>query len=328
MSESSREAVTRAITRMHADLGEPLTIDDLARTAMYSKFHFTRVFEKVTGVSPGRFLSAIRIDEAKRLLRETTLSVTEISHRVGWSSVGSFSSRFSASVGVSPSGYRRAEGFVPRPRAGGTTTRHLGVATSIRGNIRPADGDPPSYVFVGLFRERIPQGTPAACVLLQDTGGYLLSPVPIGSWYVLACGLPPDCETGEGVLVDGLDGVLVGASELVTVRPETTMINVDVDLHQAALHDPPMLLSLAHLTPEPMIAVAGSPTPTRHMPTQRPEYAATGAVLATAAVRTAHTVGGAHAARSSRRGRPAASHAVGVEVLSVSTMATPLALRR
>ncbi|NNJ08505.1 AraC family transcriptional regulator, partial [Streptomyces sp. PKU-MA01144] len=54
-------AVLRVIDEMHANLGQELTIDDMARTAMFSKFHFTRVFRDVTGTSPGRFLSALRL---------------------------------------------------------------------------------------------------------------------------------------------------------------------------------------------------------------------------------------------------------------------------
>jgi AraC family transcriptional regulator len=57
-------AVERAVETMRDNLGERLTIDDLARSAMFSKFHFSRVFQRVTGVSPGRFLSAMRLDVA------------------------------------------------------------------------------------------------------------------------------------------------------------------------------------------------------------------------------------------------------------------------
>ena len=54
----------------------------------------------------------MRIEEAKRLLTTTTLPVTEISHRVGYSSVGSFSTRFATSVGVPPSTYRQLGGVI------------------------------------------------------------------------------------------------------------------------------------------------------------------------------------------------------------------------
>ncbi|MBC6467403.1 helix-turn-helix transcriptional regulator [Actinomadura alba] len=91
---------------MYARLGEPITIDDMARSAMYSKFHFTRMFQQAIGVPPGRFLTSVRFREAERLLLSTSLSVTEIAERVGYSSLGTFSAKFKSTFGLSPSVYR------------------------------------------------------------------------------------------------------------------------------------------------------------------------------------------------------------------------------
>src|SRR5437660_11978338 len=66
MEDVAERAVLRAIDAMRERLGEPLTVDDLARAAMFSKFHFTRLFQRLTGVSPGRFLSALRLQKAKQ----------------------------------------------------------------------------------------------------------------------------------------------------------------------------------------------------------------------------------------------------------------------
>ncbi|MFC7615902.1 helix-turn-helix transcriptional regulator [Actinokineospora soli] len=52
MDETVVRAVERAITTMRGSLSDKVTIDDLARSAMFSKFHFSRVFRKITGVSP------------------------------------------------------------------------------------------------------------------------------------------------------------------------------------------------------------------------------------------------------------------------------------
>ncbi len=322
MSETNEHAVTRAIERMHADLGEPLTIDDLAHTAMYSKFHFTRVFERTTGVSPGRFLSAIRLDEAKRLLRETNLTVTDISHRVGWSSVGSFSSRFSDSVGVSPSGYRRSAGPMPRPRTGSLLPRQGGVSTGVRGRVLLPEGDAPACIVVGLFRERIPQGRPAACVVLGAAGDYELSPAPVGNWHVLACALPPGGTDVADVDLDDVEQLLVGASNVVAIRTDTTMINVDVDLHPVTMYDPPVLLSFAHLRPTPTAKTAASPLPVKTIPAPR-----TGASAARSAGRRRPVDRGAGQRMAGRAGTGVGT-GVGVDVLDAATMATPLAIRR
>ena len=62
--DSVEKAVERAIATIRTSFADDVTIDDLARAAMFSKFHFTRVFRRTTGVSPGRFLSAVRLQEA------------------------------------------------------------------------------------------------------------------------------------------------------------------------------------------------------------------------------------------------------------------------
>src|SRR5918992_4039442 len=131
MSKHAEQSVQRVIESIYRNIGEPITIDDMARTAMFSKFHFARIFQRTTGVSPGRFLSAVRLQEAKKLLLSTSLSVADISHQVGYSSVGTFSSRFKRSVGLSPTVYRELGGptppnHPPNPRLGARPPRLRG----------------------------------------------------------------------------------------------------------------------------------------------------------------------------------------------------------
>jgi AraC-like DNA-binding protein len=98
--------------------GEPLDVRALAREAFASEAHFIRSFRAAFGETPHRCLQRRRVERAKELLRATDESVTEISLRVGFRSLGSFSSTFRALVGESPSGYRadwraRGEPAVP-----------------------------------------------------------------------------------------------------------------------------------------------------------------------------------------------------------------------
>ncbi|MBO0611215.1 helix-turn-helix domain-containing protein [Myceligenerans salitolerans] len=105
------EAVERAKALMHEQFAEALTVDDMAEAAWFSKYHFTRLFRDVTGVSPGRYLAAVRMAHAKHLLRTTQMKVVDITVGIGYSSVGTFSSRFRIHVGISPTEYRaRAHG--------------------------------------------------------------------------------------------------------------------------------------------------------------------------------------------------------------------------
>jgi AraC-like DNA-binding protein len=99
-------AVRRARDLIDRDFGTPLDLDVLAGEAGYSKFHFARLFAAAYGETPRAYLSRRRIERAKNLLRTANLSVTEICLLVGFESLGSFSARFRALVGQSPSTYR------------------------------------------------------------------------------------------------------------------------------------------------------------------------------------------------------------------------------
>jgi AraC-like DNA-binding protein len=85
---------------------EPLTLKQIASAASLSPNHLLRVFSQVYRQTPHEFLTARRIDEAKRLLTRTELSITEICFAVGFQSLGSFSSLFQRRIGLSPSQFR------------------------------------------------------------------------------------------------------------------------------------------------------------------------------------------------------------------------------
>jgi AraC-like DNA-binding protein len=85
---------------------QPLDLDTLAGTANVSKYHFARCFAETYGETPMRYLTRRRIERAQDLLRSANLTVTEVCMMVGFSSLGSFSSRFRELVGESPTRYR------------------------------------------------------------------------------------------------------------------------------------------------------------------------------------------------------------------------------
>ncbi|GAA1422151.1 helix-turn-helix domain-containing protein [Catellatospora coxensis] len=96
----------RARDHIDRHYAEPLDLDRLARVARVSKFHFVRSFEATYGETPIRYLTRRRIERAQDLLRLANLTVTEVCMIVGFASLGSFSARFSALTGESPTGYR------------------------------------------------------------------------------------------------------------------------------------------------------------------------------------------------------------------------------
>jgi AraC-like DNA-binding protein len=101
---------------MDLHFSEAVDLDRLAATAGFSKFHFVRAFKEAYGETPGNYLTRRRVERAKDFLRSANLTVTEVCLLVGFSSLGSFSSRFSELVGMSPSEFQRsaqAGGGVP-----------------------------------------------------------------------------------------------------------------------------------------------------------------------------------------------------------------------
>jgi transcriptional regulator GlxA family with amidase domain len=91
---------------MDRDYAQPLDVPTLAREALMSAGHFSRSFRAAYGETPYGYLMTRRIERAKALLRRGDLSVTDVCVEVGCTSLGSFSSRFTELVGVSPSAYR------------------------------------------------------------------------------------------------------------------------------------------------------------------------------------------------------------------------------
>ena len=85
---------------------EPLGGDDLAGAAGLSRAHFSREFRRAFGESPLAYLLTRRMERAAALLRTTDRSVADICFSVGLLSVGSFTTSFTRTYGVSPTVYR------------------------------------------------------------------------------------------------------------------------------------------------------------------------------------------------------------------------------
>ncbi|HEU0177055.1 MAG TPA: AraC family transcriptional regulator [Blastocatellia bacterium] len=113
MRASTREELYRRIHRakefIAASFEEPITIDEMAGVACLSTNHFLRTFRQAFRQTPHQFLTAQRLERARKLLLHTDLSVTDVCLSVGFESLGSFSSLFRREMGASPEQFRRAK---------------------------------------------------------------------------------------------------------------------------------------------------------------------------------------------------------------------------
>ena len=242
-----RRAVERVIDYSRTQLDRTLTLDEMARVAFISPFHFIRVFNKVTGIPPGRFRSVMRLETAKRLLLTTDMSVIDISLEVGYNSLGTFTRRFTDLIGLAPLQLRRLarRGFDLPASA---LMKHLPITNDacdgaeLRGCIR-SSSDNGGFVFVGLFPTPVAQGAPVSCSIQESLGPFHLRGIPEGTYYLLGAAVSLMADSVEhllqGTTVRGVDrtGPLL-------VRGNTVFGNANLHLRPPRVTDPPILVAL------------------------------------------------------------------------------------
>ena len=218
-------AVDQAVNCIWERYSDPLSVDDMAQSVMLSHFHFARVFKEQTGVSPGRFLAAVRIYQAKRMLLISSMSVAGVSSAVGYGSLGSFTSYFTDSVGISPSRFRRASHH-NGVSACGTPPGSPVPEGAAMGTVRLPEGYAAARVYVGIFDTQIVQRRPQAATLIDVTSRrsqpYWLPRVPDGRWFLHAVAVAdtdePEPWTRRHLLVGG-GGQVKSALGTITLRP-------------------------------------------------------------------------------------------------------------
>lgn len=238
--------VERAAQCIWERYSEPLSLADIAKSAMLSRFHLSRIFRAAASVPPCRFLSAVRIYQAKHMLMTTSVNITDISFSVGYNSVGSFTSHFTRSVGVSPTLFRRMarNGGFEFPCPGQDSSSAHGA---IQGIISLSAAYAGARVYLGAFTSAVVEYRPAdAAVVDIPAGGqpspYRLPNVPPGKWFIHAVGVAdttdPEPWTRRTALVGGHSRVSVTAGA--TTR-------ATISLRPRRITDPPVLLALPDL---------------------------------------------------------------------------------
>lgn len=249
-----QHAVEQVIALMREPEGAALNLEAMAEIARLSPYHFARVFRRTTGIPPGEFSTALRMERAKRLLLTTDLSASEVCFEVGYNGLGTFTARFARLVGLPPGRLRRLperlHAAFDRIEAGGEDPPPVppipdgvaGVAFRVRG--RDLGG---SRIFAGLFPVAIPQGRPAQGIVLSAPGSHRLSAVlPDGIYHLMAATVP---RSGDPLkLLLPAEAMRVGRSRYpVVLRSGRSEGCADVTLRQMRPTDPPVLVALPAL---------------------------------------------------------------------------------
>ena len=245
--------VRRVLQDTRETLGSHHDLTHYASVAGYSPYHFHRLFAEVTGTTPGRFLAALRMQEAKAQLAETDRSVTSVCFDVGYGSLGTFTSQFKRLVGVSPGKFRKL--------VDSAAGRTIGD-TSAENSQQDGDGTPvellsmsSSYVaVVGLFRSDIPQGTPASFMTLHGEYRGMLDLHYIGESNQLFVVAYPSDTSLACVALGQTTGVLVGhqSFRLSSANPPTPesppdVVPIRVSMGQPSATQPPIVSCAAAL---------------------------------------------------------------------------------
>jgi AraC-like DNA-binding protein len=226
-----RDRIQRVLSQVRNEPERTLSLGDIAEIAALSPFHVIRVFREITGYTPAAIQTALRIQEAKRLLVAEGASVTDACFAVGFNSLGSFSQRFTALAGANPSEYRNA---VARADAMADDLSRLERKPLMRMHERHtvsgrviADADRAAFYFVGLFPPGPPRGRPLRGDVLDAPGNFVIRHVQDGEYaiYCAAVAHPqhsvdwvmPDTEwqTGGGLSVRMVCGIPVHSLEIV-----------------------------------------------------------------------------------------------------------------
>lgn len=240
------QTVERVIQSMRAHLAEPLSLEEMAEIAYLSPFHFNRVFRSITDIPPGEFLASLRLEAAKRLLLTTTLSVTDVCFELGYTSLGTFTTRFKQLIGLSPLQLRQmADDLASAPiqplLVAHSEMRRLGTVHTkgVSGSITAPDSFR-GLIFAGLFPKFISQNRPVACTTVPAPGAFQIGPAPDGRYYLLAAALPWSQNALTYLLPER--GLLVGVSEQpVVVRGGQANAPVALTLRPLRPSDPPIL---------------------------------------------------------------------------------------
>jgi AraC-like DNA-binding protein len=247
------QAVAQVVCVMRDRYHERLYVPELAARTYFSPFHFSRIFRRDTGVTPGQYLTAVRLFEAKRLLLNTSLSVADVACQVGYPGVGTFTTRFTRLVGVSPGHYRRlppgqilsitddvARLPIPDWAPAGAwqrQSRAFGCGGTIVGSVHIAPAGQVSRLLVGVFDDPIPQGPPVIWELVRgtDSARWRLDGLPTGQWTIIA--------VAEGLSADGM-AIFAGMGGPVQVNTGA-IVRVDLELRRPQRTDPPIMVPLS-----------------------------------------------------------------------------------
>jgi AraC-like DNA-binding protein len=219
----------------------------LAGYAGYSPYHFTRIFKERIGLTPLYYVSTLRMQRAKELMLQTNLSVRAIGLEIGQQSLGTFTSRFTERVGLTPSQFRnsmlQAEDNLSSLqklndwRLNRLSNYHYRVEGTVKASISFK-----GVVLIGLFAKPIPEGLPLYGTLISSLGDFCISGVKPGTYYLMATSVAWGMQAMDLLLPHTT--LRARSKKPIIVEPYAAVPHQQITLHVPHREDPPILISL------------------------------------------------------------------------------------
>ncbi|MCZ8511784.1 helix-turn-helix transcriptional regulator [Paenibacillus filicis] len=244
--------IDEVIDYIYQHLDEPLPLSRLAGYAAYSPYHFTRIFKERIGLPPLYYVSSLRLQKAKDLLLHTNLSVRDIGLEIGQQSLGTFTTRFTERVGMTPSEFRNSMHFAdrhfrslrklkawrPSPpfSAPGSAARAV-IQGTVQAEV-PFEG----VILIGLFAKPIPEGFPLYGTVLSSLGHFCFTDVKPGTYFLMATSVAWESNAMDILLPHTT--LRTRSKQPIVVRPHSAVPYQQVTLYLPRPDDPPILISL------------------------------------------------------------------------------------
>lgn len=243
--------IDEVIAFINQNIYDPLPLSRLAEHVAYSPYHFSRIFKERIGLSPLYYVSALRLQKAKDLLLRTNLSVRDIGLEIGQQSLGTFTTRFTERVGVTPSEFRNS-----MPQAGNhlrslqelndwrdshpTSNQYARIEGTVQAVV-PFEG----VILIGLFAKPIPEGFPLYGTILSSLGDFCITGVKPGTYYLMATSVSWGMQAMDFLIPQTT--LRTRSKEPIIVKPYSFVPYQHVTLHLPHPDDPPILISLPML---------------------------------------------------------------------------------
>ncbi|GAA0306398.1 AraC-like DNA-binding protein [Gracilibacillus halotolerans] len=238
----------KVLAYIHQNLHESLNLSQLAAVASYSPYHFSRLFKSEMGLSPHQYVSALRLQRAKHLLLQTSLPIRDVGMEIGQQSLGTFTTRFTERVGVTPFQFRKSftqtgtylQTLKDSPRW--INGRPMKSENNQVNGFIEVDEPFSGVIFVGLFTKPIPEGLPSYGTLLSSPGRFSFSNIAPGVYYLMVTAVNWEMNVSEILLPN--QTLRAKANLPILIDENFPVPEQKLTLREPHIEDPPILISL------------------------------------------------------------------------------------